>query len=552
MLQKLYIRNYAIIDKLNISFDPHLNVITGETGAGKSIILGALSLILGERADTSVLIDREEKSIVEAHFHTEQNEHFNSLLERAELDREAVTIIRREISATGKSRAFVNDTPVTLALLNELTSALVDLHRQFDNHALDEHAFMFEVMDAVAESQPMLVHYRSGYARYKQLQAAYRELTGQQEQWQKEADYKQFLFDELEQAAFRPAEIEEAEQLLKQLSHAEQISTVLQTVYTAMEEGEQPFNNELKRLYQQLQSIGNVLPDAAGLAERMHSALLELRDIASELDRLQQQIDLDPGRLQQLQDRTDLGYRLLKKHGAQHTDELLAIHRRLADELMQQSNAGQRLQEMQQEIERCAAKLQQEAAAISKKRTARADAFSAQVNHLLGLVGMPNASLRIDITPGTQLQEYGTDQIAFLWDANKSGKFLPVQKTASGGELSRIMLCIKALTAKALALPTLIFDEVDAGISGEAARQVGILLRSLSDFHQVLCITHQPQVAAKGTQHYYVYKAAEGKEQIKTRVRLLGADERVKAIAQMIGGAEPSEAAMENARELVG
>lgn len=552
MLQKLYIRNYAIIDELDIAFDAHLNVITGETGAGKSIILGALSLILGDRADTSVLINRDEKSVVEASFNTEHNHSFNALLQREELDIEPITLIRREISASGKSRAFVNDTPVTLTQLNELTSALVDLHRQFDNRALEENAFMYEVIDAVAENQSLLTAYKTRFNTYKQLQSDYRKLAESQGQWQKEADYKQFLFDELEQAAFTVNEIEAAEQTLRQLSHAEQIKSVLQLAYSTLEEGEQPLNNELKRLLQQLQSITNVQTEAGALAQRMESTLLELRDIAQEIDNLQNKVDLDPEQLQTLQERIDLGYRLLKKHGVQSTAELVDLHLQLSQVLLQQSNSEQALLALQEQIVQEEKELLETATVLHQRRQETAPGFSAKINELLQLVGMPNAILKIEITTGSVLQEYGTDQIAFLFDANKSGKFLPVQKAASGGEMSRIMLCIKALTAKALDLPTLIFDEVDAGISGEAAKQVGLLLRSLSEYHQVLCITHQPQVAGKGNRHFYVYKTTTEQDQVKTRIRLLTTDERIRAIAQMIGGEKPSEAALENARELVG
>jgi len=552
MLQKLYIRNYVLIDKLEITFDPFLNVITGETGAGKSIILGALSLILGERADTSVLIDREDKSVVEASFKTEKNTYFNGLLQREELDIEPVTIIRREISASGKSRAFVNDTPVTLTTLNELTSALVDMHRQFDNRALQENTFMYEVIDAVAENQLLLQEYKTQFSAYKQLQQQYRKLAENQSQWQKEADYKQFLFDELEQAALKENEIEDAEINLKQLSHAEQIKATLQLVYGALEEGEQPINNELKRMLQQLQTIINVQPGTEALAQRMESALLELRDIAGELDDLQGKVDLDPEQLNHLQERIDLGYRLFKKHGVSTTAELIAIYRQLSSELEAQNNSDAALKELQEQLLQSEKALHAQAKELHNKRSKTAPDFSKKVNELLKLVGMPNAILQVEISDSKGLHELGTDHIQFMFDANKSGKFSPVEKAASGGEMSRIMLCIKALTAKALALPTLIFDEVDAGISGEAAKQVGILLRSLSEYHQVLCITHQPQVAGKGTSHYFVYKTAGIDDKVKTNIRLLNDDERVRAIAQMIGGEKPSEAAMENARELVG
>jgi DNA repair protein RecN (Recombination protein N) len=552
MLQKLYIRNYVLIDKLEITFDPFLNVITGETGAGKSIILGALSLILGERADTSVLINREDKSVVEASFKTEKNTYFNSLLQREELDIEPVTIIRREISASGKSRAFVNDTPVTLTTLNELTSALVDMHRQFDNRALQENTFMYEVIDAVAENQILLQEYKVQFSAYKQLQQQYKKLAETQTQWQKEADYKQFLFDELEQAAFKENEIEDAEIHLKQLSHAEQIKATLQLVYGSLEEGEQPLNNELKRMLQQLQTIINVQPGTDALVQRMESALLELRDIAGELDDLQSKVDLDPEQLSYLQERIDSGYRLFKKHGVSTTAELLAIYAQLSSELEAQNNSDAALKQLEEQIAQAEKELNNQAKELHGRRSKTAPDFSKKVNELLKLVGMPNAILQVEINNSKALHEYGIDHIQFMFDANKSGKFSPVEKAASGGEMSRIMLCIKALTAKALALPTLIFDEVDSGISGEAAKQVGILLRSLSQYHQVLCITHQPQVAGKGTSHYFVYKTTGTDDKVKTNIRLLNNDERVRAIAQMIGGEKPSEAAMENAKELVG
>jgi len=552
MLQKIYIRNYAIIDELDISFDKALNVITGETGAGKSIILGALSLILGERADTSVLINREQKCVVEAHFNTQKNRNFNNILKKEDIDAEAVTIIRREISAAGKSRAFVNDTPVNLTLLNELTSALVDLHRQFDNRAFEHNQFMFEVVDAIAENQQLLAGYQQKFYHYRQLQQQYKQLAELQSAWQKEADYKQFLFDELEQAALKPEELEDADKTLKQLSHAEQIKTTLRMVYTAMEEGEEPLNNELKKLIQQLRSIIEVQPEAAGLAQRMESALLELKDIAVEMETLQEKVDLDPQHLQELQERIDMGYRLLKKHNVQNTGDLLAIQEQLASDLLAGNNTDASLTRLQEEITSLEQELTGLAEAIQEKRSAAVIPFSNQVNELLRLVGMPNALFKAELTGTERLHEYGCDEISFLLDANKSGRFAPVQRSASGGELSRIMLCIKTLTAKALELPTLIFDEVDTGISGEAAKQVGILLRSLSNYHQVLCITHQPQVAGKGTQHYFVYKTSGSDDKVSTKVKLLNREERVKAIAQMIGGEQPSEAAIENARELVG
>jgi DNA repair protein RecN (Recombination protein N) len=551
MLQKLYIRNYAIIDELNIDFDPQLNVITGETGAGKSIILGALSLILGERAETSVLINRAEKCVVEAFFNTKDNKVFQKLLQREELDAEENTIIRRELSSTGKSRAFINDTPVTLAVLNELTSALVDLHRQFDNRSLHENRFLYEVTDAIADNQLLIPEYQEKFRECRRMQQELQQLLAKQEAWRKESDYKQFLFEELEQAALQENELEEAAQSLRQVSGAEQIKQTLQTVYGVLEEGDRPLNHDLKKLVQQLQSIVALQPAAAALAERLESALIELRDIAQESERLQQQTDVDPAELERLQLRLDIGYKLLKKHGLQQTHELIALQQQLASELAEQSHLDSDCNQLQQSIATRQKELQVLAHTISERRKAALPSFTKKINELLALVGMPNATFKIAIENSSELHLFGADELQFLFDGNKSGKFVPVHKAASGGEISRIMLCIKTITAKALELPSIIFDEVDAGISGEAARQVGRLLRSLSEYHQVLCITHQPQVAAKGSRHYFVFKKPSETGQIKTSVKLLNTDERIKAIAEMIGGEQPSVAAIENARELV-
>lgn len=550
MLQKLLIRNYAIIDELTITFDEHLNVITGETGAGKSIILGALSLILGERADTSVLINVAEKCVVEAHFDTAKLKTFNQLLQEHELDAETVTIIRREISTSGKSRAFVNDTPVTLSVLNELTSTLVDLHRQFDNRSLDDSQFMYAALDAVAETQDAADNYSNAYGAFKNLQRRVHQIEQEQASWQKEADYNQFLFEELEAANFLEQELEELEVQLKQLSNAELIRNTLTESNIILSEGEQPLTTELRRLAQQIQQLTAVFPAAEALAVRLNSTYEELKDIAQELSHLQDGVDLDPEQLAEMQARLDLGNRLLKKHGVSDTQALREIHQQLATTIAQQQNADTTLAQLKAEQEQAEAELKAQATELLERRLAKAGSFAQEINKLLHLIGMPNAVLQIVLEPADHFTPYGKDRIQYLLDANKSGKFAPVQKAASGGELSRIMLSIKTLTAKALQLPTLIFDEVDTGISGEAAKQVGVLLRSLGQYHQVMCITHQPQVAGKGNCHFYVYKQQEDGS-VKTRIRQLNTEERIHLIAQMIGGEEPSEAALSNARELV-
>lgn len=551
MLQKLIVKNYAIIDHLKLEPANGLNTVTGETGAGKSIILGALSLILGERADTGVLINKEEKSVVEGYFDVSENKAFKRALKEEELDDEPQCIIRREISTSGKSRAFVNDTPVNLNTLNKLTSLLVDLHQQFDHLALKDDNFQMDVLDAVAKNGTLLNNYTQLYTRYKQINKELTEAKEQQANWQKESDYKQYLFDELHQAAFKEEEIEQADTQLKQMNHAERILSVLQSSRFALEEGEQPMVNELKRINQQMQSITDVMPDVVPLLERLNSVYAELKDIAGELDSMEGKVNLDEGLMQTLQERLDIGYKLLKKHGVSATNELIAIQAELEEGLKASLNLGDTIERLEKEKDTVYTDLLKAAEALSEARQKVAPQIAKKVTELLGLVGMPNAQFKIELSKEEKPSALGMDDVQFLLDANKSGQFAPIHKAASGGEMSRIMLCIKSLTAKAMHMPTLIFDEVDTGISGEAARQVGILLRDLAQYHQVVCITHQPQVAAKGNSHFYVYKDAANDKRITTKVKVLQADERVLAIARMIGGEKPSDAAMENARELV-
>ena len=550
MLQKLVINNYAIIDHLTIEPDARLNTVTGETGAGKSIILGALSLILGERADTSVLINKNEKSVIEGYFDVSNNKVFKQALSEAELDNEDQCIIRREISTSGKSRAFVNDTPVTLNLLNKLTSLLVDLHQQFDNLALEHDSFQVEALDAISNTTTLAESYRKLYYRHKSIKQKLADNRERQSQWQKESDYKQYLLNELVQAAFKEEEIETADQQLKQMSHSERIISVLQASRKTLEEGEQPLVNELKRISQQLQGIADVMPEIKPLQDRVSSVWAELKDIAGELEHEEGKVSLDPAVMEELLQRIDLGYKLLKKHGANTTSELLELQHKLEDELKATLDVNEAIEKLAKEEGAIYKELIAEAEQVSGQRKKAIPQFVKKINELLALVGMPNArfDVRIEQTVPTV---HGIDHVQFLLDANKSGQFQLLQKAASGGEMSRIMLCIKSLTAKALHLPTLIFDEVDTGISGEAARQVGLLLRELSQYHQVICITHQPQVAARGSRHFYVYKEADKNERLSTKVKVLQADERILAIARMIGGEQPSEAAISNAKELV-
>ena len=550
MLLQLSINNYAIIDRLNIKPDAHLNIVTGETGAGKSIILGAFSLILGERADTSVLINKETKCVVEATFDVKDNQVFKQALKDVELDEEDQCIIRREINSAGKSRAFINDSPVTLSVLNSITALLVDLHQQFDNHAIEDDIFQLSVVDILARNTTVKELYQNVFRQYQQVLQELSTKQAQQLQWQKDADYKQFLYDELEQINLQPDEIENAEIQLKQLGAAEKIMTVLQQARFVLDESEQPIANEIKRQAQQLQGIADVLPEASALNDRMLSIYAEAKDIAAELEHLEGKINLNPEEMVRLEERMDIGIKLQKKHAVHSTNELIAIYERLGEELKATLNLHEEIARLEQEKTELFNSVQKIGSELSASRNNLAPELAAQVTTLLSEVGMPNSHFKIDIRPLSKPGINGLDQIAFQLDANKSGHFQPVYKAASGGEMSRIALCIKSLIARAVHLPTLIFDEVDTGISGEAARKVAALLKDLAQYHQVICITHQPQVAAKGTTHFYVFKE-QGKEgKINTQVRVLEPEEKILAIAKMIGGEQPSEAAMLNAREL--
>lgn len=551
MLLKLSINNYAIIDQLSINPDAGLNIVTGETGAGKSIILGALSLILGERADTSVLINKEKKSVVEAQFDVRNNDLFNAALKEAELDEDQHCIIRREISASGKSRAFINDTPVTLGVLHSLTSLLVDLHQQFDNRELENDSFQLEVVDVLAQNGVLKNDYKLLFSKYQQIRNELDEKKNQQTQWQKEADYKQFLLEELEQVDLKADEIENATLQLKQLNASERIITILQSSRFALEENELPINNEIRKIAQQLQSIADVMPDANALQQRLQSVYAETKDIASELERLEGGVNIDPQQLALLEEKVDAGNRLLKKHAVHTTNELLAIQQQLSNELQATLNLHEDIARLEQVQQECFIQLNEKGKELSASRQQIAPQISEQITSLLASVGMPNAVFKIQITPLSKATVSGLDQLDFMLDANKSGNFQPIQKAASGGEMSRIALCIQSLIARAVHLPTLIFDEVDTGISGEAARKVAALLHDLAQYHQIICITHQPQVAAKGTKHFYVFKEQSSEGRINTQIKVLDPSEKVLAIARMIGGENPSEVAVGHAKELI-
>ncbi|GAB2834207.1 DNA repair protein RecN [Ferruginibacter profundus] len=550
MLSKLHIQNYAIIDDLIIDFSDNLNIITGETGAGKSILMGALGLILGERADSSVLQQKEKKCVVEGYFNSENKTAVKQFLAANDLDAEEELVIRREIAVNGKSRAFINDTPVNVNQLKALSAALVDLHQQFDTLELGDADFQREVLDALADNGKLLQQYSTQFNQFTRTKKELQELQQQQTTANTSYDYNKFLFDELEEANFKDNELEELDAELKLLSNAENIKQQLGSIYFELKESEQPIVQQLKALNNRLHGLEQYHGAIEGLNKRLLSTQIELQDIADELEQINDSVQYSPERIQEVNDKISLGYKLLKKHSVNSTSELLAVKEALQEKLNDVLNISEAIAQKEKLTASLLKECEQLAKTIAANRHKAIKPFTEKVNGLLKQVGMPNAQIKIELT-AVELSHTGSEAIEFLFDANKSNRFEPLRKVASGGELSRLMLCIKSLVAQKLQLPTLIFDEIDTGISGEAAKQVGNIMKELSKGHQLISITHQPQIAAKANAHYFVYKAIKG-DKIITSVKLLNNDERITAIAQMLSGEKPTAAALQNAREMVG
>ena len=551
MLTKLTIQNYAIIDELEIAFAPGMNAITGETGAGKSIIAGALGLILGERADTAVLVNKAKKSVVEGLFLYEGKRSVEQFFEANELDISEEIVIRREIGINGKSRAFINDTPVNLNQLQELGSLLVDLHQQFDTLNLARKDFQLDVLDALARQFPQLEEYRKAYKSLEQIKGELRSLREQKLQLEKEMDYFQFQFNELDEAGFQQQELEQADAELKLLNNSEEISKALNKACFELQESETPLVQQLKVILNQLNVYASLHPELNSLIQRLRSAQIELQDIALCIEQLGNAVQFDPARLEELNERISLGYKLLKKHGVKTTEDLLNVKEELGSKLQNVSDIADNLVKKEKEELILNKKALELAVRLSSGRKEQVISLETRVNKLLTQVGMPNAALKLLLLTNTKsLNASGMDEVDFLFDANRSGQFQPLRKVASGGELSRLMLCIKSLVADSMELPTMIFDEIDTGISGEAARQVGIIMKNSSTGRQLICITHQPQIAGKADAHYFVYKEIK-KDAVKTNIRELDNEERITAIAKMLSGEKPTAAAMENAREML-
>lgn len=553
MLHQLTIQNYAIIDELTIDFDERLNIITGETGAGKSILMGALSLILGERADTNVLVNKERKCIIEGYFTAGKKAAVTHFLQEHDFEEAAATdhsvVIRREIGSNGKSRAFINDTPATLQQLKELAGLLVDLHQQFDTLELGDSDFQRTVIDALASNENILTTHQQYFKEWTAVLSAFNELQAHKAALQKEADYNQYLCNELEELSLKENELEQLEEELKLLSNAEEIKTVLDKVAVELSSSEDPVVARIKQLSNNLQTMQTLVAELPALFDRLKASQIELQDIADELERINNNIHFDAQRIDWVNQRLSDGYKLTKKHGVSTTAELLAIQTELSNKLFAAVAIDEAILAKQVQANDLMHQLKQTAKQITAARNKVIAPFEESVNALLKQVGMPNAQIKVSMQT-VALGSYGVEQIELLFDANKSNRFEPIRKVASGGELSRLMLCIKSLVAEYIDLPTMIFDEIDTGISGEAAKQVGLIMQQMAVKRQIICITHQPQIAGKANAHYFVYKENKN-EQIKTNIKILNNEERITAIAQMLSGEKPTAAALENAKEMI-
>lgn len=551
MIQHLTIKNYALIDELEIDFSGGMTIITGETGAGKSILLGALALLLGSRADSTALYSKDGKCVIEGTFNT-SGYRLEEFFSEHDIDFEKITIIRREIGKDGKSRAFINDTPVNLTVLKELGGRLIEIHSQHETLTLNNSGFQMMVLDSYAGTGKELESYRQAYINYNRSLKTLEELKTQESKASAEQDYLKFQFDELDQAQLKAGEKEALEKELELLNNSENISVSLSHASDIIS-GEN--DNTLQAISAVVSSLQPVAAYHSGIDEilqRLRSVHIELRDISSEIDSIAYSVSFDPSRAEIVSDRLDLIYRLEQKHRMQTTEDLIALKDSIAEKLLSFSSLGAEIEKLGKDCSVQLTNLKKLASQLSAIRRKSIPAIEKQVQNTLSALGMKHAVMKIDLTvlPEGQFRENGTDIVNFLFSANKGVEYRELNKVASGGELSRLMLSIKSILASLKGLPTIIFDEIDTGISGEIAHKVGNILKGMSKERQVIAITHLPQMAGKGDSHLYVYKNSSGTKTV-TRIRELNPEERVEEIARMLSGEKPSAAAKANARELL-
>ena len=549
MLTSLSIHNYALIEKLSIDFSSGFSTITGETGAGKSILLGALGLVLGKRADLSSLKNKEEKCFIEGHFSI-ANYNLKAFFEQQDLDYDDFTIIRREILPSGKSRAFINDSPVNLPILVELSEFLLDIHSQHQTRELIEENFQFEILDAVASNQSLLSTYRIQLKKYQQL---LRDLAIEKEQLAeqlKEQDYTQFLFSELEEAQLIDGEQEEMESQLEQLNNVELIKEQLDKSLMILDNeqfGVLPQVNDCKLAIQKISSFST---EYKQLFERLESAAIELKDLAIELNHVNETVINDPATLESISQKLQSIYALQKKHQVQTLSELLQIQNELDSKVSSLDQLEKLIADKEGLVEQDKSALYGLAKNIHQNRKKNIPSLIEKLTAILTQLGMPMVQFKIELNQTTTFLSNGTEEIQFLISTNKGSDFGLMKKVASGGELSRIMLAVKAVLANYSNLPTLLFDEIDTGVSGEVANKMGDIMKEMSNYRQIFAITHLPQIAAKGNQHYKVFKTTVG-QTTTSEIKLLSADERVIEIAQILSGTTVSDSAINHAKALL-
>lgn len=549
MLVKLFVQNYALIKSLDLELEKGLTIITGETGAGKSILLGALSLILGSRADVSVLLEKNKKCIVEGSFRIDGYE-LNDFFEVNELDFEPLTIIRREINPAGKSRGFINDTPVTLTVLKDIGDRLIDIHSQHQTLMLRDNSFHLSVIDSFAGTTGLLEKYRLVYQNFRRLKKELNELTEMSDKNKADLEYYQFQLEQLDSSKLVAGEQDDLEKEQELLSHAEEIKIALNNASHLFSFDGNSILVMLKEVKTNLSRIMEFIPGGEGLLQRADSAWIELNDLANELEKMAALIEADPNRLAEINERLDLIYSLLQKHRLNDLNELLDEREKIREKVVSIETNDERLKELQLLVDNEARLLNSFCEEISEKRNNILGNVERKITDMLKQLGMPGAKFKISLSRLKDFTMSGIDHADFLFSANKQTEPENIAKIASGGELSRVMLSLKSMLTRKNNLPTIIFDEIDSGVSGEIAARVGQILAGMGDYMQVLNITHLPQVASRGSKHYHVYKDEENNTAV-TKIKLLSHQERIIEIARLLSGSQITDTALKNARELL-
>ncbi len=549
MLTSLSIKNYALIEEAQLNLKDGFTVITGETGAGKSILLGALGLITGKRADSSSMGNTGAKCIIEGVFDIAAYQ-LVTFFKKNDLDYEEATIIRREILPSGKSRAFINDTPVTLAQFSILGERLVDIHSQHKTLDVLENEYQFEVLDTFANALALRKNYTKQYTIWKDKQAELSQIEEKKQRAQLEFDYQSFLFNELDEAKLIEGEFEQLEAQLKALSHAEEIQESLATAQQKLSQDELGIVDQLSEARSALSKISSFGTGYEEIYNRLHSVFLEVDDLTQELTDLAEGVDADPLTLEKTNNRIQLLYNLMKKHQVDAVSQLIEIRERLDAELFEVQNVDDQIAKVEEEIAFAKAESQKIASQLHEKRSKAIPKLKASIEKILVELGMANAQFHIELVPVNDLTNKGTDTVSFLFSANKGMDVKPLGKGASGGELSRVMLAIKAVLSRHKKLPTLIFDEIDTGVSGDVAVKMGGILKDMGNTMQLISITHLPQIAGQGASHFKVYKTDEG-EKTKTKIQILSENDRIIEIAAMLGGNSQTTAALEHAKNLL-